>query len=947
MAKVGGEEIDLTPTDGMAKEAQKALDWRKEGFDGGTPVGLARARQLVNKQELSPSTVRRMHSFFSRHEVDKQGEGFKPGEPGYPSNGRVAWALWGGDPGQTWARAKTETLDRLEGKSIDYTKDYTAEEEDDEDVNTEFGAACPAVTHDDALNMANHLVAIKQANLGPADPAAPSDAYWSFMAEKWMVSTDEARVRQCQNCEYYNNSPKVLDCLKSSTLKASDLPVTPKWADVSAPSGYCTKWDITCTSTRTCLSWESEAEEGLDDMDDSEERGNVNKPLGGGPNLDDTLVPLSAAKPTTKMFTLDSSIKAVDTSSDGELKIEGYASTTAIDRSSDVILASAWTKSGGLSNFQRNPILLFNHNYDKPIGKVIAMGTDSKGLKINGVISKSAGDVYNLVKEGVLSTFSVGFLIKDAEYDKQNDGLVVKDAELLEISVVSVPCNQDATFSVAKSFDSQNDYLTFRKQFENALGGQPLAETGGSSEGADTASRKIKMDEETINAQIQKGIADALAAKAAADAAAAQKAAEEKAATDKMVAKVLETAEEKIYAELEKRFKDDTTDLNTKLEGLRAELAEKSTELQNIANSKRVFADRGNNTDWKKEFSADMDDAFLLGRITGKGYNTDFAKQLLEKVNAHSSVQVSTDNFEREVSVNIEREIQLELILAPMFREIAMNSASMVMPIMPDASYATITSAAALPGTAPAGTLDSRGTAIGSEDGIALTEIELRTIKMIAKSYIGNETEEDAIMPILPLIREGMIRQHARGVENLILLGGHADGAYPSVSATAATGLLKYASTQSRTVTAAGTATPLTAAALLGLRKQMGKYGLRPSDVAYIVSQQCYFELLEDAEFQDFNLVNTQATKLTGEVGQIFGSSVMVCDEFPAPAAGKYHALAVNTRNFVVPRQRGITVESQYLVEDQHKVLATTQRLGFKEIIPNAKSVIGLKYAAS
>lgn len=1024
MAKVGGQEIDLTPTDGMAKEAQKALDWRKDGFDGGTPVGLARARQLVNKQELSPSTVRRMHSFFSRHEVDKKGEGFSPGEPGYPSNGRVAWALWGGDPGQTWARAKSETLDRLEGKSIDYTKDFTEEDDieekakpkdlklgdfvqwnssggkakgriehimregvlgipdsnfsieaskedpaaliriyrDNKETDTLVGhkfstltkidpitgksidgGECPVVTNDAELNMANHMVAIKQANLGPADPEATSDAYWSFMAEKWMVSTDEARVRQCQNCEYYNNSPKVLDCLKSSTLMASDLPVTPKWADVSAPSGYCTKWDITCTSTRTCLTWEPGQEEELDDMDDSEENGHINEPLGGGPNLDDTMVPLSADKPATKMFTFDTSLKAVSTDQDGELKIEGYASTTAIDRSADVILSSAWTKSGGLNNFQRNPILLFNHNYDKPIGKVVAMGTDSKGLKINGVISKSAGDVYNLVKEGVLSTFSVGFMIKDAEYDKQNDGLIVKDAELLEISVVSVPCNQDATFSVAKSFDSQSDYLTFRKQFENALGGQPLAETGGSSEGAEMASRKIKMDDETINAQIQKGIADAMAAKAAADAAAAQKAADEKAANEKIVAQVIASSEEKLFAELEKRFKDDNTDLNTKLEGLRTELAEKSAELQNIANSKRVFADRGSNNSWQKEFGKQVDDAYLLGRITGKGYNTDFARDVLEKVNAMSSVQVSTDNFEREVSTNIEREIQLELILAPMFREIAMTSASMVLPIMPDTNYATITGNAALPGTAPAGTLDSRGVAIGSEDGLALTEIELRTVKMIAKSYLGNETEEDAIIPILPLLREGMIRQHARGVENLILLGGHTDGAYPSV--TAAQGLLKYASTQSRSVTAAGTATPLTAAALLGLRKAMGKYGLRPTDVAYIVSQQCYFELLEDAEFQDFNLVNTQATKLTGEVGQIFGSSVMVCDEFPAAATGKFHALAVNTRNFVVPRQRGVTVESQYLVENQHKVLATTQRLGFKEIIPNAKSVIGLKYA--
>lgn len=942
MARVGGEDIDLTPTDGMAKEAQKALHWRKDGFDGGTAVGLARARQLVNKQELSPSTVRRMHSFFSRHEVDKQGQGFSPGEPGFPSNGRVAWALWGGDPGQTWARAKSATLDRLEGKSIDYTKDYA----EDEEVNTDFGASCPAVTHDDELNKTNHMVTIEQANLGPADPVAQSDAYWSFMAEKWMVSTDEARVRQCQNCEYYNNSPKVLDCLKSSTLKASDLPVTPKWADVSAPSGYCTKWDITCTSTRTCLSWEpGEEEKELDDMDDSKEIVDLNEPLGGGPNLDDQMMLLAAKKATTKMFTFDTILKAVDTGQDGELKIEGYASSTAIDRSADVILASAWTKSGGLNNFQRNPILLFNHNYDKPIGKVIAMGTDSRGLKINGVISKSAGDVYNLVKEGVLSTFSVGFLIKDAEYDKQNDGLIIKDAELLEISVVSVPCNQDATFSVAKSFDSQNDYLTFRKQFENATSIQPIVESEGSSEVAEKASRKIKMDD-TTNEMIQKAVSDALAAKSAADAALAEKAVAEKASTDKIVAQVIASSEEKLFAELEKRFKDDNTDLNAKLDGLRTELAEKSVELQNLATSKRVFADRsGSNNSWEKEFGKEADDAYLLGRITGKGYNTDFARNLLEKVNAHSSVQVSTDNFEREVSISIERDIQNELILAPMFREIVMTTASMVMPIMPDTNYATISTAAALPGTPANGTMDARGAAVGAGAGVALTEIELRTIKMIAKSYLGNETEEDAILPILPLLREGMIRQHARGVENLILLGGAADGAYPTVSATAATGLLKYATTGGRSVTAAGTATPLTAAVLLTLRKAMGKYGLRPNDVAYIVSQQCYFELLEDAEFQDFNLVNTQATKLTGEVGQIFGSSVMVCDEFPAAATGKFHALAVNTRNFVVPRLRGVTVESQYLVENQHKVLATTQRLGFKEIIPDAKSVIGLKYA--
>lgn len=811
----------------------------------------------------------------------------------------------------------------------------------EEELNTDFGASCPAATKDSELNIQNHLQCIAEANLGPANPESSSDSYWQYMAESWMVSVEEARVRQCQNCEYYDNTPKILNCLESSTFKASDLPVTPKWTDVSAPSGYCKKWDITCTSTRTCKDWEDKTQE----EDDNEEEDTSEN---GGPSLDDQMMILSTTENNSKVFVLNSTIKSVDTGNDGDLKIEGYASTVAEDRASDVILASAWTKSGGLNNFQRNPILLFNHNYDKPIGKVVAMGTDSKGLKVVGVISKSCGDIYNLVKEGILSTFSVGFVIKDADYNKEVDGLIVKDAELLEISVVSVPCNQDATFSVAKSFDSQDDYLNFRKQFENSLGGQPSAETGGSSEDAETASRKIKMDEETINAQIQKGIADALAAKEAADKAAAEKAAAEKAAEEKIIAKVVETSGEKLYAELVKRFNDDKTDLETKLEGLRTELAEKSAELQTIASSKRVFADRGGSADWQKEFANEVDSAYLLGRITGKGYDTDFAKNLLQKVNTMSSVQVSTDNFEREVSLNIEREIQLELILAPMFREIQMNSASMVLPIMPDTGYATVSAAAALPGSAANGTMDERGDTPGAWGGIQMTEIDLRTLKMVSKSYLGNETEEDAILPILPLLREGMIRQHARGVENLLLLAG-LEGPYAGVPGTAATGLLKYASTNGRTVTSttAFASDKLTSIALLGLRKQMGKYGLRPSDVVYIVSQRGYFELLEDAEFQDFNLVGSGATKLTGEVGQIFGSSVMVCDEFPTPAVGKYNALAVNTRNFVVPRQRGITVESQYLVENQHKVLATTQRLGFKEIIPNATSVIGLRYAAS
>lgn len=106
-------DINTVPTDAMAAEARRGLEWRREFNRGGTAIGVARARDIMSKDTLSISTVRRMHSFFSRHEVDKQGKGFTPGD-GYPSAGRIAWALWGGDPGQTWARAITNRIKAME-----------------------------------------------------------------------------------------------------------------------------------------------------------------------------------------------------------------------------------------------------------------------------------------------------------------------------------------------------------------------------------------------------------------------------------------------------------------------------------------------------------------------------------------------------------------------------------------------------------------------------------------------------------------------------------------------------------------------------------------------------------------------------------------------------------------------------------------------------------------
>ena len=90
---------------GVQDEAKMALAWIADGHAGGgfTAVGKKRASDLAAGHPVSAETILRMYSFFKRHEVDKQAEGFNSGEDGFPSAGRVAWSAWGGDAGFTWS----------------------------------------------------------------------------------------------------------------------------------------------------------------------------------------------------------------------------------------------------------------------------------------------------------------------------------------------------------------------------------------------------------------------------------------------------------------------------------------------------------------------------------------------------------------------------------------------------------------------------------------------------------------------------------------------------------------------------------------------------------------------------------------------------------------------------------------------------------------------------
>jgi len=673
-----------------------------------------------------------------------------------------------------------------------------------------------------------------------------------------------------------------------------------------------------------------------------------------------------------KIFHWTNTFKTLGEDDDGSINIRGLASTNSLDRAGDVINHDAWTKSGGLDGFKQNPVILFNHNYDRPIGRATSMEVSKEGLELGAKISKSAGDVRNLIKDGVLGAFSVGFRVKDAEYNEETDGFEIKDAELFEVSVVSVPANQTAMFSLAKSFDSMKEYQEFKNLFinNNEADQSNKIETPQATDKTVSQEKPMSTDNKTPSTDIDlKAFAEEVAKATATKIAMAQaeKDAKEKAEADTVAAETaaVEAEQEKVKTivevgmegaerltkDLEDRVSAKHEDLEKVVEELRTDLTEKKAEIEAIRASKRVFG--RDNPDWEKAYESDINDAWTMGLATGKGWDTKLGKSTLEKVNAMSGVGVSSADFEQTVSTNIERDIQLQLVLAPLFREIPMSSATQIIPILPDAGYAEFTAAQTAAGSSPHGNLEERGDTFGSPyGGVDLAERTLSTKKLISQSYLGNETEEDAILPILPLIRESIVRSHARGMENAILVGDHADGVYGTGGATF-DGLVTRASnanSSSSHITQSGTAfasESLTAAGLLGARKKMGKYGMNPADVIYIVNMTEYYNLLSDAEFQDVNLVGNMATKLNGEIGSVFGTKIIVCDEFATPAVSKMYGLAVWPRNYVMPRLRGVTIESDYEVANQRRVLVASQRIGFTDMIAGATSVHALQYKGS
>lgn len=629
----------------------------------------------------------------------------------------------------------------------------------------------------------------------------------------------------------------------------------------------------------------------------------------------------------TKVLYLDTAFTKQDSPDDnGEyssVMIEGYASTNDIDRSRDVVSASVWEK--GLENYLKNPVVLAYHDYSQPVGRVMEHKTDSKGLWIKARISSAAEDVYKLVKDGVMTAFSIGFRVLDAEYNPSAEVFLIKEVELLEISVVPVPANQNTTFSLSKAFDSAEDYASYKKLFAPVASQSKETESSSSADG--TIKKEFKMNPEQIEAMMAEAAAkaakqaleqaDQARAKAEADAKAKAQAEADLEARIKAAVNVTvgDSGTEKLLAEVEKRVSEQTAEARKSIEDLLAVVKEKSAEIEALQKSKMTFADGASRDGVSIQ---DKEKAVLLSKMAKKSIaDTRFGKQLIEKVGPHQA----SATWELEVSLRMEEEVRRRLVVAPIMRQIPMQTNVMTMPLNPEAGYGTWVTNAQFGTDASSGATQTH----------QLKEITLNAYKLATREYMAFEEEEDSLIVLLPIIRDAMLRRVAKSVDKAFLVGA-GSGADP------VKGLAAYDAVSAVTSAVANKAT---VANMTALRRDLGAWGLNPAEVTYIVSTDVYYDLLEDDNFRSMDKVDAAATLITGQIGSIANSPVLVSAELPSKAAGATGALtnvgaiAVNTGNFIVGNQRGMRVDSQDLVEAQQRVLVASLRTGMTQLTTN------------
>ena len=432
------------PNDGMKAEAKKGLEWREEFGRGGTRVGAIRARQIVAGENLSDDTIKRMFSFFSRHEVDKKAEGFSSGEEGYPSNGRIAWALWGGDAGYSWSKRLVEQMKKEDERKIDRAEPDALKLGDFVSWNSAGGRArgkIIKIERDGKINIPNSDLTIT----GTADdPAALIQVYRSGEATDTEVGHKFSTLRKIdpiRSFESYDSNVRPLTINKEVTM------------DIEKEDRHIL--NVSETDESVIVEFKKVEEE----MTESEEEVMVDeedRDING----------------EMKYRTIDLS-RASYIDEEKRLVRIGVSSEEPVERSfgMEVLGHSRGDINMEFISSGRAPLLL-DHDMTKQIGVIEEFKLDESAKRTIALVrfgkSSLAREIFEDVVDGIRMNISVGYRVDKLERtDKDDETYYRASWTPMEVSSVSVPADQSRLVGVGRSKDKQPILHKEVKKMEN------------------------------------------------------------------------------------------------------------------------------------------------------------------------------------------------------------------------------------------------------------------------------------------------------------------------------------------------------------------------------------------------------------------------------------------------------------------------------------------------
>ena len=421
------------PTSGMKEDAQRGLDWRSEFGRGGTEVGIARARDIVNDKNLSEDTVKRMFSFFSRHEVDKQAEGFRPGEKGYPSNGRIAWALWGGDAGFSWSREIVERIKKEEERAEDLSDSImTGLKNKADEHNEKVGdVASKRTTVRTLAAVFRRGVGAYKTNPQSVRPNVTSPDQWAYArVNSFLYALRNGKFRSGKHDTDLLPSGHPMS---SKGKKESDMEDTIKRHVI----------DVQETEDAYIVTFGKSMKDDMPEVEtDEREEETVEERF-----------------ERTEMETRYQQFGEDDRNIDSETRRVrvGVSTEQPVERSFGMEVIDHTKESMNLEflNSGRAPLLL-DHQMDKVIGVIERVELDEEARRLRAVVRFGKGplasEVFSDVEDGIRQNISVGYRIDGrVERDGDPDDYVRVATTPMEISIVSVPADQSSQVGVGQS----------------------------------------------------------------------------------------------------------------------------------------------------------------------------------------------------------------------------------------------------------------------------------------------------------------------------------------------------------------------------------------------------------------------------------------------------------------------------------------------------------------